>query len=147
MRAGQHSRFRDWPRLGSQGIEIRLPAGRKRFSALQSAQGVRHIRIFPHFDLHLLKLNIFFGTLKVDLLVIITKCVLTKLFHFIVVVSRFCESHSTVSKSEFATVRSTGGLINPSSLFKSLFADVLWACQAGTFVRQVASSTVRVLFI
>jgi hypothetical protein len=74
-------------------------------------------------------LNIYFSTLKVDLLVIITKYVLRKLFHFIVVVTRFCESHSAVSKSEFARVRSTGGLINPSSIFMSLFADVRWACQ------------------
>lgn len=53
MTAGQHSRYRDWPRLGDQGIEVRLPEGGRDFSALQSAQGVRHTRIFPNFDLHL----------------------------------------------------------------------------------------------
>jgi hypothetical protein len=73
-------------------------------------------------------LNIYLSTLTVDLLLIITKYVLRKLFHFNVVI-RFCESHSAVSKSEFARVRSTAGLISPSSIFMSLFADVLWACQ------------------
>ena len=36
MRVGQHSRYRDCPRLGDQGIEVRLPAGERDFSALQS---------------------------------------------------------------------------------------------------------------
>ena len=85
--------------------------------------------------------------LKVNLLVIITKHVLRKLFHFIVVI-RFCESHSAAFEERVCERdSSTGSLINPRSLFMSLFADVRWACQVGTFVRQVASSRARVLFI
>ena len=55
MRVGQQSRYRDCPRLGDPGTEVRLLAGGRDFSALQSDQGVRHTRIFSHFDFYLLK--------------------------------------------------------------------------------------------